>query len=507
MTLAISFSKTPRKTSDAAILPVFEGGKLGAFGKKLDKAANGYIAKVLKTNPSFSGKNGESLTLTLPGKAAFSQVILAGLGKAAKLNAVQAEDAGGKIYVAAEKSGAQHITLVVDEDASNLKAGEIAARFAAGLQLRSYKFTKYKTSKKAGTKSGKSKPVKFDIVVSKPADAEKLFARLGAVTEGVFFARDLVNEPPNEVVPELFARRIVKELKPLGVEIEILDEKKMQKLGMGAILAVGMGSDNLPRMVIMRWNGDKSSKEKPFALVGKGVTFDTGGISIKPAAGMEEMKMDMAGAAAVIGTMKALARRKAKTNVIGIVGLAENMVSGHATRPSDIITSYAGKTIEVLNTDAEGRLVLADCLTYVQEKYQPRAIINLATLTGAMMIALGYEYCGTFCNDNALWSNIEAAGKETGEKLWRMPLDEVWKREMESPVADLQNLAKSGRFAGACTAAGFLEHFIERGTPWAHMDIAGTAWIKADRPTVPKYGTGFGVRTLDRLIANSFERK
>ncbi|HQX26482.1 MAG TPA: leucyl aminopeptidase [Alphaproteobacteria bacterium] len=503
MTLAISFSKTPRKGSDAAILPVFEGGKLGAFGKKLDEAANGYIAKVLKTNPSFSGKNGESLTLTLPGKASFSQVILAGLGKAAKLNAVQAEDAGGKIYAAAEKSGAKHITLVVDEDASNLKAGEIAARFAAGLQLRSYKFTKYKT----GKKSGKAKPVKFDIVVSKPADAEKTFARLSAVTEGVFFARDLVNEPPNEVIPELFARRIVKELKPLGVEIEILDEKKMAKLGMGAILAVGMGSDNLPRMVIMRWNGDKSSKEKPFALVGKGVTFDTGGISIKPAAGMEEMKMDMAGAAAVIGTMMALARRKAKTNVIGIVGLAENMVSGHATRPSDIITSYAGKTIEVLNTDAEGRLVLADCLTYVQEKYKPRAIINLATLTGAMMIALGYEYCGTFCNDNALWSDIEKAGRETGEKLWRMPLDEVWKREMESPVADLQNLAKSGRFAGGCTAAGFLEHFIDKGMPWAHMDIAGTAWIKADRATVPKYGTGFGVRTLDRLIANNFEKK
>jgi leucyl aminopeptidase len=498
------FSKTAPKSADAAILLTFQDGKLGAEGAKIDKAHNGYITEAVKKTGNFTGKHGESLILPLPGKSGYDQVIVVGLGKPGKLNAVAAEDAGGKIFPALERSGAKNITLFADAETESLSAAELAAHFAAGIRLRSYKFNKYKSAKK--TEKDK-KPFKLDIILAKHVEAATVYKKLDALAEGIFFARDLVNEPPNEIYPELFTKRIISALEPLGVEIEVLDEKKMLKLGMGAILAVGMGSENLPRMVIMRWNGNPSSKEKPVALVGKGVTFDTGGISIKPAAGMEEMKMDMAGAAAVIGTINALALRKAKVNVVGVVGLAENMISGRATRPSDIVTSYAGKTIEVLNTDAEGRLVLADCLTYVQKKYKPRAIINLATLTGAMMIALGYEYCGIFCNDDKLWSGLEQAGKDTGEKLWRMPLDEAWKRDMESPVADLQNLSKSGRFAGACTAAGFLEHFIDDGQPWAHMDIAGTAWIKADRATVPKYGTGFGVRTLDRLIADNYEKK
>ena len=283
----------------------------------------------------------------------------------------------------------------------------------------------------------------------------------------------------------------------------------MAKLGMEAILAVGKGSERQPRMVIMHWNGLYGSKTKdkdaPFALVGKGVTFDTGGISIKPGANMDEMKMDMGGSAAVVGTMKSLALRKAKANVVGIVGLAENMPSHNAYRPGDIIGSLSGKTIEVLNTDAEGRLVLADCLTHIQQKFKPRAIIDLATLTGAMMVALGQEYCGTFVNNDDLWKDMETASAQTGEKLWRMPLDEVWKEAMVSNVADLQNLGKTGRYGGACTAAGFLEHFIENDTPWAHMDIAGTAWRKTDQPTVPKYGSGFGVRVLNQLIAENYE--
>jgi leucyl aminopeptidase len=501
MTLAISFSKSPKK-SDAALLLVVQDGKLGKEGAKIDKASGGHISKTIKTR-NFTGKHGETLMIALPGKSGYAQVILAGLGKPNKLTPVLTEDAGGKLCTAIENSGAKSVSVLIDADVGSVKAPELAARFAVGVKLRSYKFDKYKSGKKPKDK----KNVKLDVVTAKNTDAQAQFKRLDALATGVFLARDLVNEPPNEIIPEIFANRIVKELRPLGVQVELFDHKKLKQMKMGAILAVGMGSENLPYMVVMRWNGNKSSKDKPVALVGKGVTFDTGGISIKPAAGMEEMKMDMAGAAAVVGTMKSLALRKSKSNVIGIVGLAENMVSGRATRPSDIITSYAGKTIEVLNTDAEGRLVLADCLTYVQQKYKPRAIVNLATLTGAMMIALGHEYCGTFCNDNKLWDGLEKAGKDTGEKLWRMPLDELWKREMESPVADLQNLAKSGRYAGACTAAGFLEHFIENNTPWAHMDIAGTAWIKGDRPTVPKYGTGFGVRTLDKLIANTYEKK
>lgn len=499
MTFNIRFSSSPLKESDAVILLVAEDAKLGKEGQALDERHGGFISAVLKRNKNFTGKHGEVLTLPLPGKG-YEQIMIVGLGNIKKLSPVTAEEAGGKACLPLEKMGARNMSVFIDAG-PGLKAPELAAHFAAGLRLRSYKFDKYKSAKKK-----EKAERKLNIILKQANEASSLYKKIEAVAQGVFFARDLVNEPPNKIYPELFARRIVKELQPLGIEIDILDEKKMEKLGMGAILAVGMGSENLPRMVIMRWNGG-NEKDKPIALVGKGVTFDTGGISIKPAAGMEEMKMDMAGAAAVVGTMRALAVRKAKANVVGVVGLAENMISGRATRPSDIVTSYAGKTIEVLNTDAEGRLVLADALTYVQRKYKPRAIVNLATLTGAMMVALGYEYCGTFCNDNKLWASLEAAGRETGEKLWRMPLDEVWRKEMESPIADLQNLAKSGRFAGACTAAGFLEHFIDKDMPWAHMDIAGTAWIKSDRPTVPKYGTGFGVRTLDRLIANNYEKK
>ena len=287
----------------------------------------------------------------------------------------------------------------------------------------------------------------------------------------------------------------------------MFDEKKMHKLGFHAALAVGMGSARGPHIVIMKWNGsgNKFKEGEPLAFVGKGVTFDTGGVNLKPSGGMEDMKLDMGGAAAVVGLMKSLALRKSKADVIGIVGLAENMPSHLAYRPSDVIDSLSGKTIEVMNTDAEGRLILADCLTYVQRTYKPKLAIDLATLTGAMMIALGYDYCGTFVNDNKLWEQLEAASKTSGEKLWRMPLDEAYKKDMVSKIGDVKSLGGMGRYAGACTAAGFLEHFIENDLPWAHMDIAGTAWIKADKPTCPKPGTGFGVRILDRFVAENFE--
>jgi len=278
----------------------------------------------------------------------------------------------------------------------------------------------------------------------------------------------------------------------------------MRKLGMGALLAVGQGSDNASRVVLMRWKGDKDNTESPLAFVGKGVTFDTGGISLKPGAGMEEMKMDMGGSAAVVGLMKSLALRKSKANVIGIVGLVENMPSARAYRPADIITSYSGKTIEVLNTDAEGRLVLADILSYVQDIYKPKLVIDLATLTGAILVALGHEYCGTYSTDDELWEQLNEAGKGTDEKLWRMPLAEVWKKDVGGTISDVQNMSKS-KGAGSCTAAGFLSHFIDDDMKWVHMDIAGTAWVKSDKDTVPKYGTGFGVRVLDRFVAENYE--
>jgi leucyl aminopeptidase len=496
----ISFTKTPPKQADTAVVFADDSRKPSATVQALDKKCAGLIGQALKKSKTFTGKAGESLCITLPEKTGFAQVLCVGIGKAGTLDALGAETIGGKLFKALEAAGATRTVAFSENAAKFLKNYDFASRLAAGLELRSYAFDHYR----AKDKSGKPKLAALDIVTDSPAKAKSAFERLSRTTQGVFMARELVNEPPNHLYPDAFARRLKRELEPLGVGIDILDEKKMQKLGMGALLAVGMGSEKKPRIVVMHWKGT-GAKKGPLALVGKGVTFDTGGISIKPAAGMHEMKMDMGGAAAVAGTIRALALRKARTNVVGIVGLAENMPSHNAYRPGDILKSYSGKTIEVLNTDAEGRLVLADVLTYVQKTYKPHTIIDLATLTGAMMVALGFEYCGTFANDDKLWSQMEKASAATGEKLWRMPLDEIWKKDMEGDVADLQNLGKSDRYGGACTAAGFLEHFIEDNTPWAHMDIAGTAWSKADKPTVPKYGTGFGVRVLERLIADNYE--
>ena len=499
MSTAIKFKKSIPAKTPAIILCVTEDKKLAELGKALDKETKGYIAHALKTAAKFSGKAGETLFLSVPPKSSCDQFILLGIGKAKELDTLKAETIGGKLFASLDKSGIEKAVLL----AEGYKDAELTASIAYGFKLRSYKFEKYKEPKKD------NKPFKeLTIVSENSAAASKAFDINAAIAEGVFTARDLINEPPNTLSPPAYADFIKKELEPLGVDVQILDEKKMKSLKMGGIMAVGQGSAEKPRMVIMRWNGNSSkSKSVPLALVGKGVTFDTGGISIKPSAGMDQMKMDMGGSAAVVGTIKALARRKAKADIVGVVGLAENMPSSNAYRPGDIITSYAGKTIEVMNTDVEGRLVLADCLTYVQEKYKPEAIIDLATLTGAMMVALGYEYCGTFVNDDKLWKGMETASTETGEKLWRMPLDSVYKKDMESQTADLQNTARTlGRYGGACTAAGFLEHFIEDGVNWAHMDIAGTAYIKSDKPTVPKFGTGFGVRVLDRLIANMYEK-
>ena len=505
MTLDITFSKTPRAGSDTAIVYIYEGKKTGGAARDLDKKASGLIQDALKAARKFTGKAGETLLVGLPSKTGFTQAILLGLGKPGDLDALKAENAGGRLLAALSAAMAEKAVLFAEKGDFKAKDFEVAGHLALGAKLRSYKFERYKTKSKDAVK-----PI-GRLNVAGPLDikAAKVFKDGHKVVKGVFTARDLVNEPPNYLYPEAYANFVRKQLTPLGVTVTILDEKKMAALGMGAILGVGMGSKRKPRMVIMEWKGRKSQSAKngqgPVALVGKGVTFDTGGISIKPAAGMDEMKMDMGGSAAVVGAIQSIALRKSSAHVVGIIGLAENMLSGDCYRPGDILTSYSGKTIEVLNTDAEGRLVLADALTYVQKKYKPRAIIDLATLTGAMMVALGHEYCGTFSNDDKLWTQMEAASAATGEKLWRMPLDETWKAEMVSQVADLQNLGHTGRYGGACTAAGFLEHFIENNTPWAHMDIAGTAWIKKDKPTVPRHGTGFGVRLLDRLIADHYE--
>ena len=377
---------------------------------------------------------------------------------------------------------------------------QAAADFALGLRLRGYRFDKYKTRRKDSEDESREAP---DFVIgSSHGDAVRSAAQARfAVAEGVELARNLVNEPPNVLFPVEFAAR-AKALEKLGVDVATLDEKAMGKLAMNALLGVGRGSARESRLVAMRWNGARSKRTKPIAVVGKGVCFDSGGISIKPSAGMEDMKGDMGGAACVVGLMHALASRKAKVNVVGIVGLVENMPDGDALRPGDIIASMSGQTIEIVNTDAEGRLVLADALWYAQETYAPRAIIDLATLTGAIIVALGHDAAGLFSNNDELAQRLVSAGEATGEKVWRMPLSAAYDRLIDSKFADMKNAG--GRHGGSITAAQFLQRFVKE-TPWAHLDIAGTAMGSPSSDINPSWGSGWGVRLLDRLMADSYE--
>lgn len=491
--LSISFAAKPaaKTAADTVVVPVMQDNKLTPAAKKLDEATGGMIGAYLARQKNFTGKPGQTLEMAALPKQAFARIVLVGSGEPDKLTERDSETIGQKLFAALQSAGAESALIHTDG---------IAAEFMAfGLKLKSYAFTAYRSK----SKEDKAAKLSKIIFAGKEATAAaRNFKALEAVAAGITLARDLTNTPPNDLYPETYAARIKKELSPLGVKVEVMDEKKLKTLGFGAHLAVGQGSARPPRVVVMHWNGlgqEKKAKGGPLALVGKGITFDTGGISIKPASSMDEMKMDMGGSAAVVGTMKALALRKAKTDVVGIVALAENMPGGNAYRPGDILTSLSGKTIEVLNTDAEGRLVLCDSLTYVQQKYKPCAIIDLATLTGAIIVSLGHEFCGGFVNDDDLWSKIDAAGKAAGEKFWRMPLDEVFRKDVESKVADLRNIGTAGK-AGSCTAAAFLEAFIEGKTPWAHLDIAGTAMSSAQG------GTGFGVRTLERLISDYYEK-
>lgn len=505
--LKIRFAAKPA-AADTAIVGILPGGTLTDSAAALDKAL---IAAAIKRQSAFSGKAGETMAVTAPEKSKYARYVLLGLGDPDALTAAEAENIGGKLAAALTAAGTAKAVLMLDDitgKKGSLPPAAVAAHIATGAQLRTYAFDKYKEKKK----DDKKKPpfAALEIVTPSATAAAKLHRHGEAVAAGAHVARDLMNEPPNVLYPDSFAKRVVADMKKLGVTTEVLDEKKMKTLGMGAALAVGQGSARPPRMLVMRWNGTgpaQKGKKKPapLAFIGKGVTFDTGGISIKPANGMEDMKMDMGGAAAVVGLMTCLARRKAKVDVVGIVGLAENMPSDRAYRPGDIITSMAGKTIEVLNTDAEGRLVLIDAMTYIQRTYKPRLMIDLATLTGAIMVALGTEYAGAFVNDDKLWGQLESASRASGEKLWRMPLDETYRRAMDSRIADLNNLGDVSRYGGACNAAGFLERFVEDKCPWAHLDIAGMMISRTDKPTAPRGPAGFGVRVLDRFIADHYE--
>jgi leucyl aminopeptidase len=379
-----------------------------------------------------------------------------------------------------------------------LSDAEFAAHVALGGKLRSYRFDKYRTKEK---KEDKPKLKKVVVATGNPSGAKAAFASMDKVADAVFLARNFVSEPANVIHPESYAAEI-KKLEDLGLKVEILGEKQMKKLGMGSLLGVGQGSDRESQLVIMRWNGAAKSDEAPVAFVGKGVTFDSGGISLKPGAGMEDMKWDMAGSAAVVGAMAALAGRKAKANVVGVVGLVENMPSGGAQRPGDVVTSMSGQTIEIINTDAEGRLVLADAIWYTQQEFKPKILVDLATLTGAIIVALGNEYAGLFSNDDKLAAKLTEAGKKTGEPLWRMPLGDAYDQLIKSDIADMKNTG--GRDGGSISAAQFIKRFV-KDVPWAHLDIAGQAWFKKDTAVTPKGASAFGVRLLDRLVADFYE--
>ena len=498
--MKIVFAEPSLPKSGSLIVGVLDDRKLTPSAQRVDKETGGMLTRAMNAS-KFKGRKDDILTVLAPAGLDLARVILMGLGKGSSLDATAWQNAGGRVVAQLNGVGETAAQVEIDKiDGAKLKPAEAAAEFAYGARLGSYRFDKYRTKEKPEQKPSLAT---LTVVVNKPDDAKKKFADLDKIANAVFFTRDIVSEPANIIYPETLAER-ARELEELGVEVEILKPKDMKKLGMGALLGVGQGSEHAPRLLVMQWKGAPNAKDKhPIAFVGKGVTFDTGGISIKPAGGMEDMKWDMAGAGVVIGTMHALAGRKAKVNAVGIGGLVENMPGGNAQRPGDIVTSMSGQTIEVLNTDAEGRLVLADALWYCQDRFKPRFMVDLATLTGAIIIALGGEHAGLFSNSDELAGRLAEAGAAVGEKVWRLPLNDAYDRMMDSDAADIKNIS-GGRDAGSITAAQFLQRFVN-GVPWAHLDIAGTTWSKKDAPTVPKGATAFGVRLLDRLVAGHYE--
>jgi leucyl aminopeptidase len=492
--LDIAFAKPALPKSGALALLVYEGEKPSGLWQQTDEATGGALSRAFDV-AEFKGAKGKTCMILAPG-ANLTRVLAVGLGKPAEVTPKILEEAGGAIITALSKES----SLAV---ATNTLVARQAAEIALGAVLRTYRFDRYRTKEKA---EDKPKLSKLTVLTAEAAKAKAAWEPMEATARGVFLTRDLVSEPPNVLNPPEMAERCRK-LTELGLKVEIFGPKEMTKLGFGALLGVSQGSVQEPRMVVMTWNGAGGSgrgkaKDKPVVFVGKGVTFDTGGISIKPAAGMEDMKWDMAGAGTVIGLMATLAGRKAKVDAIGLVGLVENMPSASAQRPGDVVTSYSGQTIEVINTDAEGRLVLADVIWYAQQKYDPKFIVDLATLTGAIIIGLGHEYAGLFSNDDALSQRLTAAGLATGERVWRMPLDEAYDKQIKSDIADMKNVG--GRPGGSITAAQFIQRFVN-GKPWAHLDIAGMAWSTKDSAVIPKGATAFGVRLLDRLVADNYE--
>ncbi|MFN5760305.1 MAG: leucyl aminopeptidase, partial [Sphingomonadaceae bacterium] len=469
------------------ILPV---AKSGLDGASLPGDAS--VLRAAAKAARFEGEAGSSFEQHIGHEAGAQRLVLLGTGAG---SAEDLEKAGGALSAKLLTSGEIEATL----DVSGLSASaEAVARMAAAAALRSWRYDTYRTKLPEA-----QKPTLRDLViVGAPEGMDAAWAHYSALVQGVALTRELVTEPANVIYPETFVERCQR-LKDAGVEIEVLGEAEMRAAGMGALLGVAQGSVREPKLLVMRWDGTNGAQQKPVVFVGKGVTFDTGGISLKPPAGMEDMKGDMGGAGAVAGAMLALAGRKAKAHVVGVCGLVENMPDGNAQRPGDVVTSMSGQTIEVINTDAEGRLVLCDAMTWVQKRFQPEYMVDLATLTGAMIISLGHEYGGLFANDDGLADKLTAAGKAVGDPLWRFPIGPAYDKLIDSPIADMKNVGP--REGGSITAAQFLQRFVDEGVKWAHLDIAGMVWASKPGAVWDKGATGFGVRLLDRFVADNFE--
>ncbi len=488
MKLDIQF--TEARLPDSGLI-VLLCDKAGVFTADTQNVAGfGAIERAIDA-AKWSGGHGKTLDVWVPEGAGADRIMVAGIGDVHKTEADRWARVGGK--VATSLGNADAVSILAD----GLKPAEYAA-LAMGMKLAAYKFDRYMT--KADKDETNSKQATVTIHVDSEADAKAFWKTTEPVAEGALLARDLVDEPANILTPVRFAARM-ETLSELGCKVTILDHDAMQALDMNALLGVSRGSRNPPRMAIVEWNGGKKG-DRPVAFVGKGVTFDTGGISIKPSAGMEDMKGDMGGAAAVAGLMHALAGRKAKANVVGIVALVENMPDGDAQRPGDIVVSKSGQTIEIINTDAEGRLVLADALTHCIETFDPKFVIDLATLTGAILVALGNHHAGLFSNDDSLAEQITAAGIASNEKVWRLPIGPEYDKLIDTKNADMKNTG--GRYAGSITAAQFLKRFVGE-TPWAHLDIAGTAMGSPKTEISTGWASGFGVRLLNELVAAEYE--
>jgi leucyl aminopeptidase len=499
MTDAVKVGFVPFSAAPRGILVVFcdDTMQFGAATRKTLGTAVSLVKRAAETN-QFKGKSAAALDILAPEGLKVKRLIVMGVGKLTEIKDNDFLKLGGSV-AGKLRAGNDAVTIIAELPAGAMKPDQAAA-VASGLRLRAYKFDRYKTKKKEGEEAALRADV--SVAVGDVAAARKAFAPTTHIVDGVITARDLVNEPPNVLFPVEFARRAA-QLRKLGVGVEVLDVKAMTKLGMGALLGVAQGSTQPGRTVIMRWNGGKRG-DQPVAFIGKGVCFDTGGISIKGAASMEDMKGDMGGAACVVGLMHALAARKARVNVVGAIGLVENMPDGNAQRPGDIVTSMSGQTIEIINTDAEGRLVLADVLWYVAKKFKPKFMVDLATLTGAIMVALGTEYAGLFSNNDELAERLTKVGLATGERVWRMPLGPEYDKQIDSQFADMKNTGS--RNGGSITAAQFLQRFVD-GTPWAHLDVAGTAMGAPKTEINQSWGSGYGVRLLERLVAEYYEAR